>query len=254
MNKRSNPVAAFLRGKGFYLVMTVCILTAAGCSFAAIRNMMDELEQNASSAPQTGEDQWITQPPLELPDTPVEQKTENVPVPTPAATPAAPEQTSPPSSSSQPTPESASSASSGSGEPAAAPAPSFARPVPGQTSLAYSGDELIFNETLGDWRTHNGADLAAAAGDEVKSVMAGTVAKAEEDGNWGGVVEVDCGGIVLRYAGLQLPLQVAAGDTLEAGQTLGLVGEVPCESVADSHLHFEALADGQYVDPAPYLP
>ena len=55
MNKRSNPVAAFLRGKGFYLVMTVCILTAAGCSFAAIRNMMDELEQNASSAPQTGE-------------------------------------------------------------------------------------------------------------------------------------------------------------------------------------------------------
>lgn len=51
MNKRSNPVAAFLRGKGFYLVMTVCILTAAGCSFAAIRNMMDELEQNASSAP-----------------------------------------------------------------------------------------------------------------------------------------------------------------------------------------------------------
>ena len=68
------------------------------------------------------------------------------------------------------------------------------------------------------------------------------------------MVEVDCGGIVLRYAGLQLPLQVAAGDTLEAGQTLGLVGEVPCESVADSHLHFEALADGQYVDPAPYLP
>lgn len=253
MNKRSNPVAAFLRGKGFYLVMTVCILTAAGCSFAAIRNMMDELEQNASSAPQTGEDQWITQPPLELPDTPVEQKTENVPVPTPAATPAAPEQTSPPSSSSQPTPESASSASSGSGEPAAAPAPSFARPVPGQTLQAFSGDELIYSETLGDWRTHNGADLAANLGDTVQCAAAGEVVTAQEDARWGGVVEVKCGDVTVRYAGLALPLTVSEGQQLAAGQAVGQVGEIPCESAQASHLHLEVLQEDSYLDPIAWM-
>ncbi|HIX13747.1 MAG TPA: M23 family metallopeptidase [Candidatus Anaerofilum faecale] len=249
MNNRSNPLVSFLRGKGFYLVLAGCILAAAACSFVAIRNMMTELNENAGQTPQEGDAEWDLD--IDLPDTPVEQKADSVPVPsTPVPSPAA----SSSGSSSAQSQQAPSSGSSAPEEPADVPAQSYVRPVPGQTSLAYSGDELIFNETLGDWRTHNGADLAAAAGDEVKSVMAGTVAKAEEDGNWGGVVEVDCGGIVLRYAGLQLPLQVAAGDTLEAGQTLGLVGEVPCESVADSHLHFEALADGQYVDPAPYLP
>ena len=249
MNNRSNPLVSFLRGKGFYLVLAGCILAAAACSFVAIRNMMTELNENAGQTPQEGDAEWDLD--IDLPDTPVAQKADSLPVPsTPVPSPAA----SSSGSSSAQSQQAPSSGSSAPEEPADVPAQSYVRPVPGQTSLAYSGDELIFNETLGDWRTHNGADLAAAAGDEVKSVMAGTVAKAEEDGNWGGVVEVDCGGIVLRYAGLQLPLQVAAGDTLEAGQTLGLVGEVPCESVADSHLHFEALADGQYVDPAPYLP
>ncbi len=253
MNKRSNPIAAFLRGKGFYLVMTVCILTAAGCSFAAIRNMMDQLEQNASSVPQTGEDQWITQQPVELPDTPVEQKTENVPVPTPAATPAASEQTSAPSSSSQASSQSASGASSGSGEPAAAPAPSFARPVPGQTLQAFSGDELIYSETLGDWRTHNGADLAASAGDTVQCAAAGEVTAAQEDARWGGVVEVSCGEVTVRYAGLALPLTVEQGQQLAAGQALGQVGEIPCESAQETHLHLEVLRGDSYIDPVAWL-
>ena len=29
---------------------------------------------------------------------------------------------------------------------------------------AFSGDELVFNDTMKDWRTHNGMDLAGAAG------------------------------------------------------------------------------------------
>ena len=248
MNNRSNPLVSFLRGKGFYLVLAGCILAAAACSFVAIRNMMTELNENAGKTPQKGDAEWNLD--IDLPDTPVEQKASSVPVPsTPAPSPAVSSSGSS-SAQSQPVPPSASPAPE---KPVDAPAQFYVRPVPGQTSLPYSGDELIYNETLGDWRTHNGADLAAAAGDEVKSVMAGTVSKAEEDGNWGGVVEVDCGGIVLRYAGLQLPVQVAAGDTLQAGQTLGLLGEVPCESAGGSHLHFEVLADGQYVDPAPYL-
>ena len=30
---------------------------------------------------------------------------------------------------------------------------------------AFSGNELVYSATLGDWRTHNGADYAAPAGE-----------------------------------------------------------------------------------------
>ena len=30
--------------------------------------------------------------------------------------------------------------------------------MPGRVLNAFSGDELVYNKTLGDWRTHNGID------------------------------------------------------------------------------------------------
>ena len=62
--------------------------------------------------------------------------------------------------------------------PAASAAPSGAAAKPsdfwqGKVLAPYSGDELVYNATLGDWRTHNGVDAAAAAGDEVPAVKGG---------------------------------------------------------------------------------
>lgn len=134
----------------------------------------------------------------------------------------------------------------------AAPAPSFARPVPGQTLQAFSGDELIYSETLGDWRTHNGADLAANAGDTVQCAAAGEVVTAQEDARWGGVVEVSCGDVTVRYAGLALPLTVSEGQQLAAGQAVGQVGR-SCESAQASHLHLEVLQEDSYLDPIAWM-
>ena len=36
-----------------------------------------------------------------------------------------------------------------------------------QVLNSYSGDELVYSKTLGDWRTHNGVDYAASRGAEV---------------------------------------------------------------------------------------
>lgn len=251
MNKRSNPVMNFLRGKGFYVVLAGCIITAAGCSFVAIRNMMNELNENASSTAETGESQWITQPTLpDLPKAPVENKASSVPVSSKPVESAAP--SSAPQSSSA-LPQSESITSSEPEKPAEVSAPSFVQPVSGQMLHAFSGDELVFNKTLGDWRTHNGTDFAAAVGEEVKNAKAGTVIKAAEDGSWGGVVEVDCGDVTLRYAGLSIPIKVKEGDAVSVGQVLGKVSEVPCESGVESHIHIEAMKDGVYADPAQWL-
>ena len=40
---------------------------------------------------------------------------------------------------------------------------------------AYSGDELVYSSTLGDWRTHNGVDYACAQDAQVCAPAAGKV-------------------------------------------------------------------------------
>ena len=106
-----NRIISFFKGKGFYLALALCILAAAASSFWAIRNVMQRFGPNAdSSLEQEGTQEW------DLPDVQVEQKVNDVPVP--SAKP------SRPSSSASGSGE-ASAPAGDSGEAAAAPAPSF---------------------------------------------------------------------------------------------------------------------------------
>ena len=159
------------------------------------------------------------------------------------------EKQSQPSSSASGSGE-ASAQAGDSGEAAAAPAPSFVQPVDGQITQVYSGDELVYNDTLKDWRTHNGVDIACGENAQVKSAVAGTVCNIYDDGMWGRIVEVEAGELTWRYAGLNADsLQVAVGDAVSAGQAIGTVGEVMAETAAGPHLHLEVLKGGNRVDP-----
>ena len=40
-------------------------------------------------------------------------------------------------------------------------------PLEGEVLTAFSMDELVYNPTLEDWRTHNGIDISAALGDKM---------------------------------------------------------------------------------------
>ncbi len=131
--------------------------------------------------------------------------------------------------------------------------PSFVLPVTGAVIKEFSGDELVYNETLGDWRTHNGVDYAAELGDEVISPIAGEVITITTDGNWGGVVELlDEKGNTWRFCGVeQSTLQV--GDAVGISQVIGQIGIISAESAEEPHLHLEILTDGAYQDPSDYL-
>lgn len=235
-----NRIISFFKGKGFYLALSLCILAAAGSSFWAIRNVMQKLGQDGTSqVEQGGTQQW------DIPGAQVEEKVNDVPKPS-----AQPSQGS----------HSASGAggqqgqAGGSGAPADAAAPSFVKPVVGQTVQAFSGEELVYNATLGDWRTHNGVDISCAADATVKSAVAGKVVNMYEDGLWGQVVEVDTGETVWRYTGLdKTTLKVKTGDELEPGQMIGKIGETMAETGAEPHLHLEVLKGGNYVDPEHYF-
>lgn len=257
----------FLRDKGFVLVLAACLLAAAVAGVWAVRTVRDELEKNldglrspdttARTAPGIDEGLELTTPDEE--DSAWQQQT--APAANSVANVPQPASSAPQSASTSS--GGASGTSSGSGsvrEPSAlqtesAPAsssaaPASTQPVSGRILNGYSGDELVYNKTLGDWRTHNGIDYAAKTGAEVSAPAAGKVTLAESDGSWGPVVAIeDAQGRVWRVCGVASP-KVKKGDTVTAGQTLGTVGTVGCECAEESHIHLEVKQGEKYLDPA----
>lgn len=242
-----NRISSFFKGRGLYWTLSLCIVVAAACSFFAVKNIVTkQMNTNNTTNQQGGADQW------DLPGAQVENKVEDVPV-QPTAT---------PKTSAKPSASSASSSAASIAptqspaldEPADASVQYFAWPVDGQILQDYSGDELVYNETLKDWRTHNGIDIACEAGTEVKSAKEGTVTNVYENGIWGQTVEIDDGTVIWRYCGLDAnSIMVAVDDQVLMGDVIAKVGEISAEQVAESHLHLEVLKDGVYQDPNIYL-
>ena len=71
---------------------------------------------------------------------------------------------------------------------ASSAAPASTQPFSGRVLNAYSGDELVYSKTLGDWRTHNGVDYACAEGSAVSAPCSGKVTETGTDGRWSSVV------------------------------------------------------------------
>ncbi len=130
----------------------------------------------------------------------------------------------------------------------------YSYPLAGQEILnGFSNGDPIYNMTTDDWRTHDGLDLAAQVGQNVMSIGAGTVVQAYEDALWGNVLIIAHGTLEVRYCGLAEPSTLAAGDTVEDGQTLGTVGIVPLEEQSGAHLHLQIQKDGVWIDPTRVL-
>ena len=128
-------------------------------------------------------------------------------------------------------------------------------PLAGETVAAFSVEELAYDATMGDWRTHDGIDIQAEAGTVVVSASAGIVLSVEEDGRMGTTIQVDHrNGYVSTYASLQPETSVRAGDEIPAGAVLGAVGNTALiEAGLGAHLHFSVSRDGELMDPAAFL-
>lgn len=114
--------------------------------------------------------------------------------------------------------------------------------------LGYS-EELVKNETMGDYRAHTAVDFKGESGSKVLAINDGLVLSVEKNNLYGTVVEIDHGGkLVAKYCGLDT-VNISVGDYITIGQTIGTLGTVPFESSSESHLHFETKVDGKYVNP-----
>ena len=137
------------------------------------------------------------------------------------------------------------------------PAPTvYYAPVSGSIMKGHSVETPVFSQTLGDWRVHTGIDIAAEMGAEVTAIAGGTVSAVRNDPFMGKTVEVTHeGGIVSVYSNLSNDgVTVKVGDTVAAGDKLGVVGDTSLTELADeSHLHFEILVSGVSVNPLDYI-
>lgn len=118
-----------------------------------------------------------------------------------------------------------------------------------ETVLKGYTEELVYNETMGDYRSHTAIDFKAEEGAGVSSINDGRVLNVYNDAMLGMTVEIDHGGtLIAKYSGLEV-VSVAKGDSVMIGETIGTLGKVPFEASSDCHLHFETKYEGAYVDP-----
>lgn len=114
----------------------------------------------------------------------------------------------------------------------------------------YSNGEMVYSETMDDWRSHNGVDFKAEKGTSVKAINDGIVTNVYSDALWGNVVEIDHGGnLVAKYCGLGADVAVQKGSEVKMGDEIGVLGDIPCESKLGNHLHLEIRIDSKLVDP-----
>ena len=132
----------------------------------------------------------------------------------------------------------------------------FVWPVQGELERTHDTENLSYDITLRDWRTHEGVDICAPLGSTVCAAHAGTVESIVEDGLYGTVVTVvSADGTSSIYANLAALPAVSVDDWVDAGDIIGSVGDTAlCEIGQSTHLHFAMLIDGESVDPLDFLP
>lgn len=237
LNRSPEKETGFFNGRGFYIVLILCVAVIGVSGFV--------LSRSAANVPEIGPLPVITPAADDSPQPTagVGQTVTNMPRATgtakPTAKPTVPA-TVPPTVSASPTET----------------ALFFMRPVSGEVIASFSGDTLVYSSTLNDWRVHAGIDVAADLGTQVRAAAKGTVVSVSADALFGTVVEIaHANGYVTRYAGLQEQPCVSPGDAVDAGQVVGGVGATAlCETVDPVHLHFEVWKNGKAVDPESVLP
>ena len=120
--------------------------------------------------------------------------------------------------------------------------------------IGFSDAELVFNPTQGHWATHQGVDLVAEAGTEVKCSFDGTVKSVTDDSFYGTTVVISHdGGYETTYKLLD-EVSLKAGDKVAEGDAIGTVsGDALAEIAQGAHLHLELSKDGVLVDPTSYM-
>lgn len=233
MKKNSKSI---LNGKGFYIALALSVAMVGAACYFAYTQTADDIAGQLDSSLARSDSREAAEVKTDVPkQTEAETQAANIVKHTETAVTAEKE--------TQPTEKSE--------ETAKPEVRKLVMPVEGEIMNEFSNGELVKSNTTGVWQTHNGVDIAATLGDSVIASDSGTVSAIDEDPLWGITVTIDHGnGIITRYSNLNSGVTVQAGQQVSSGEEIGAVGETADIETSDkSHLHFEVLKNGSYVDP-----
>ena len=219
-----SKIRAMFGGKGFYIALAVCLLAAGTIGYITL---------------------FSSTSPVREPDPVIEIKPAPVtPVPAPPTKPVI-----------QPEPVEVPVQEPVVIEEPVELLPEVISPLDGTTVTVFSMTELLYDQTMADWRTHNGIDVQAEEGAAVKTAADGTVVSVTDDELMGTTVVIEhSGGYTTHYSSLQADVPVAEGQAVHAGDVIGCVGSTSAaESEMGPHLHFSVSQNGSAIDPHAYI-
>ena len=239
-HSESNRFRKFFQEKGYYIVLLLCILAVGISGYIFVSGAVSEKkalnEQTLSVATSA-----------EIPEDKPSSSSTSGKTQSGGST-----QTQKPASASS---GSADAADASAQEPVAETLSVRVWPVSGERIAPYSMQELSFNQTTQDWRTHDGIDIAAEVGTQVIAACSGVVTAVRDDDMMGTLVTITHDdGYETTYANLRSSPGVGEGQYVSAGEVIGAVGS---SSIAEfsmpAHLHFSVSKDGVPCDPAEFL-
>ncbi|MBE6996086.1 MAG: M23 family metallopeptidase, partial [Ruminococcaceae bacterium] len=179
-NKRWDAVRGSI---GFYATMTFCLLAIAVSGYFLLsdrepsppQDFYEDVPGTEIVMPEVSPTGTTEVPPVEvdLPTAELLPEPEPIPEPKPVSAPTSIPDTAPV---------------------VAEPPRLVVSPLKGEVLAAFSVDDLIYSETMEDWRTHDGVDIAAAIGTTVMAASAGTVAAVFNDSMMGTTVVLEHSG------------------------------------------------------------
>ena len=188
-----SKLQAMFGGKGFYIALAVCLLAAGTIGYITLFS---------SDSPVKEPDPVIEIKPAPVtpaPTVPTKPVIQSEPIEVPVQEPAVIE------------------------EPVEL-LPEVISPLDGTTVTVFSMTELLYDQTMADWRTHNGIDVQADEGAAVKTAADGTVLSVANDELMGTTVVIQhSGGYTTQYSSLQTDVPVEAGQAVSAGDVSGCV-------------------------------
>lgn len=115
----------------------------------------------------------------------------------------------------------------------------------------YSEKEPSYSKTLDVWEIHKGLDVSTNKGQEIKSLLKGTVIDVFEDDKYGMSVKIKSDNdIAVVYSNLDKNVKVEKNQKVEEAQCIGLAGDTSKNEVAEGqHIHLEAFKGEQRINP-----
>lgn len=130
----------------------------------------------------------------------------------------------------------------------------FCAPCGGEITKEFSDSDLLYSDTMDDWRIHLGIDISVPIGTQIKACEDGIAEEIKNDPEYGNTVVIRHNDILTKYSNLASESLPVIGNKIKKGDVIGVVGDSAQSEILDkSHLHFAMCENNIYIDPRKYI-